>query len=313
MLGISTCWWANRISGEKEIVNETLGLGLKGIELDYRISSAILEDMVPRLKRELTVLSIHNFFPLPEGISPDKASGDLSLLSSPDRVERSKAVRYSIRTIDYAHELGARAVVFHLGRADMPNPSRDFFRLFRDRKIGEKEGLAFIEEQRLIRQASKRKNLDAVLLSLEELNRVAEKRGIFVGIENRYHFHEIPDLEEIGLILRSFKGGNIRYWHDVGHAKVQENIGISSQRSLLEAYGQDIIGIHLHDVMGFDDHLAPGQGEVDYNAIKPFMKPSIIKVLEVHPKVKRRALLEGIRFVKEAILENRSHLQVSGQ
>ncbi|UCH01135.1 MAG: sugar phosphate isomerase/epimerase [Deltaproteobacteria bacterium] len=304
MLGISTCWWANRIPGEKEIVSETLGLGLKGIELDYRISNAILEDMVSRLKRELKVLSIHNFFPMPEGMSPDKASGDLFLLSSIDRDERSKAVRYSIRTIEYAHKLGARAVVFHLGRVDMPNPSQDFFRLYRSRKISEREGLAFIKEQKRIRQSSKRKNLDAVLLSLEGLNREAEKRGIFVGIENRYHFHEIPDLEEIGLILRRFKGGNIRYWHDVGHARVQENMGISNQRELLDAYKEHMIGIHLHDVRGLDDHLAPGQGEMEFSEIKAFLKPSIIRVLEVHPKVKRKALLEGIRFVKEVIIGN---------
>ena len=304
MLGISTCWWVNRVSHGDEIVSETLGLGLKGIEFDYRISKTILEDMVPGLKRELTVLSIHNFFPMPEGISPDKASGDLFLLSSPDRDERSKAVRYSIRTIDYAHELGARAVVFHLGRVDMPNPAREFFRLFRDGKIGEREGLAFIEEQRLIRQASKKKNLDAVLLSLEELNREAEKRGIFLGIENRYHFHEILDLEEIGLILRRLKGGNIRYWHDVGHAKVQENIGISSQRDLLEAYSEEMIGIHLHDVRGLDDHLAPGQGEMEFSDLRVFLRPSIIPVLEVHAKAKRKALLEGIRFVKKVIIGN---------
>jgi sugar phosphate isomerase/epimerase len=303
MLGISTCWWANRIPGGKEIVSEILGLGLKGIELDYRISKAILEDMMPGLKGELRVLNIHNFFPMPEGMSPDKASGDLFLLSSIDRDERSKAVRYSIRTIEYAHELGARAVVFHLGRVDMPNPSQDFFKLYRSRKISEQEGLAFIKEQKRIRQSSKRKNLDAVLLSLEELNREAESRGIFVGIENRYHFYEIPDLEEIGLILRRFKGGNIRYWHDVGHARVQENMGIGNQRELLDVYKEDMIGIHLHDVRGLDDHLAPGQGEMEFSEIKAFLKPSIIRVLEVHPKVKRKALLEGIRFLKKAIFE----------
>jgi hypothetical protein len=42
----------------------------------------------------------------------------------------------------------------------------------------------------------------------------------------------------------------------------------------------------------------PDQGEVDYNEIKPFLKPSIIKILEVHPKVKRKSLLEGIKFLK---------------
>jgi len=303
MLGISTCWWFNRVSGGEEIISDILDLGLSGVELEYRISNAFFQQMKGKLKRELTVLSIHNFFPIPEGIPPEKGSGNLFLLSSTDSDERSRAVRYSIRTIEHAHELGARAVVFHLGKVDMPVPTPDFRRLYRSGKIGEKEGLGFIEKQKRIRKASKKKNLDAVLLSLEELNREAEKRGVFLGIENRYSFHEIPDLEEIGLILQVFKGGNIGYWHDVGHAQAQENMGLGSQRDLCEAYAEEMIGIHFHDIRGLDDHLAPGQGEMDYNQIKPFMKPSIIKVLEVHPKVKRRALVEGIRFLKKAISE----------
>jgi sugar phosphate isomerase/epimerase len=130
--------------------------------------------------------------------------------------------------------------------------------------------LAFIKGQRKIRQASRKKNLEAVLLSLEKLNREAEKRGIFLGIENRFHFQKIPDSQEIRLILEKFKGRRTRYWHDVGHAKVQENIGLNSQRDPLEAFSEEMIGIHLHEVIGFDDHLAPGQGEVEFNEIKPF-------------------------------------------
>jgi len=304
MLGISTCWWFNRVSGGEEIVSDIVELGLKGVELEYRMSHAVFKQMKPQLRKVLSVLTIHNFFPIPEGIPSDKGSGDLFLLSSTDRDERSKAVKHTIKTLEHAHELGARAVILHLGRVDMPNPAQDFLRLHRSGKIGEKEGLAFVKEQKLIREASKKKNLDAVLLSLEKLNRKAEKRGILLGIENRYHFHEIPDLEEIGLILRKFKGGNIRYWHDVGHAMAQENMGLNRQRDLLESYSEEMIGIHLHDVRGVDDHLAPGQGEVAYSQIKPFMKPSIITVLEVHSKVRRKALLEGIRFVTTVISQS---------
>jgi len=301
MLGISTCWWSKRVFNGDEIISDTLRLGLKDVELEYRISNAVFKQMKPRLKEILRVLSIHNFFPLPDDIPPTTASGDLFLLSSPDSDERSRAVRYSIRTIEHAQDLGAKAVVFHLGRVDMPDPTQDFFKLYRNGRIGEREGMTLIEEQRAIRQASKKKNLDAVLLSLEKLNKEAEKKGIFLGIENRYHFHEIPDFEEIELILREFKGGNIRYWHDVGHAKVQENIGLSSQRDLLDAYSEDMIGIHFHDVRGLDDHLAPGQGEIDFNEIKPFIKSSIIKILEVHPKVSRYELHKGIRLLKETL------------
>lgn len=304
MLGISTCWWAKRTFTGDEIVGDILGLGLKGVELEYRIRTHVFQQMKSRVKRDLTVVSIHNFFPLPEGITRDKASGDLFLLSSTDRNERSNAVKFSIKTIEHAHELGAGAVIFHLGRVDMPDPAHNLFRLYRSGKIVEKEGLAFIGEQKRIRQASKNKNLNAVLSSLESLNREAEKRGIFLGIENRYHFHEIPDSEEIGLILQKFKGGRVRYWHDVGHAKVQENMGLRKQNDLLETYSEEMIGIHLHDARGLDDHFAPGQGEVDYAEIKHFLKPSIIKILEVHPKVKRKALLEGIRFIERTILNN---------
>jgi len=298
MLGISTCWWFNRAFSGEEIVGDVLGFDLKGVELEYRISNHVFQQMKSRLKRDLTVLSIHNFFPIPEGITHDMASGDLFLLSSTDKDERSNAVKFSIKTIEHAHELGAGAVIFHLGRVDMPNPAQDLFRLYKSGRIGEKEGLAFIREQKRIRQASKKKNLNAVLLSLEILNREAEKRGIFLGIENRYHFHEIPDLKEIGLILQKFKGGRVRYWHDVGHARVQENIGLRKQNDLLETYSEEMIGIHLHDVRGLEDHFAPGQGEVDYAEIKHFLKPSIITILEVHPKVKRKELLEGIKFLK---------------
>jgi hypothetical protein len=43
---------------------------------------------------------------------------------------------------------------------------------------------------------------------------------------------------------------------------------------------------------------------VAYSQIKPFMKPSIITVLEVHSKVRRKALLEGIRFVTTVISQS---------
>lgn len=275
--------------------------GLEGVELEYRIRRGIFEQMRPYIGKILKVLSIHNYFPLPEEIPPSRASGDLFLLSSPDGDERSQAVKYSTKTIEHAHDLGARAVVFHLGKVDMPNPAEDFIRLYRNEMLGEKQGLEFIEEQRTIRRRWKKGNIDAVLLSLDSLAREAEKRGVMLGIENRFHFHEIPDFEEIGLILRKFKGGNIGYWHDVGHAKVQENLGLTTQRMLLESYSEQMIGVHFHDVQGLDDHLAPGQGKVDFGEVRPFVRPSTINILEVHSKVPREEVRRGIGLLKKIV------------
>ena len=276
-------------------------LGLEGVELEYRIRRGIFEQMRPYIGKILKVLSIHNYFPLPEEIPPPRASGDLFLLSSPDGDERSQAVKYSTKTIEYAHDLGAGAVVFHLGKVDMPNPAEDFIRLYRNEMLGEKQGLEFIEEQRTIRGRWKKGNIDAVLLSLDALTREVEKRGVMLGIENRFHFHEIPDFEEIGLILGKFKGSNIGYWHDVGHAKVQENLGLTTQRMLLEAYSAQMIGMHFHDVKGLDDHLAPGQGKVEFDEVRPFVKPSTINILEVHARVPREEVRKGIRLLKNTL------------
>jgi sugar phosphate isomerase/epimerase len=301
MLGISTCWCSKRASGGKEIARRILELGLEGVELEYRIPSGVFREMKPYLHKALKVLSVHNYFPLPDDIPLAKASGDLFLLSSPDEDERSNAVAYSIKTIEHAHDLGARAVVLHLGKVDMPDLTEAFFGLHRNGLLGEGEGLGFVEEQRAIRQARKKRNLDAVLVSLEVLNREAVNRGVLLGIENRFHFHEVPDFEEIGHILREFKGGNIRYWHDVGHARVQENLGLTRQEKLLEAYSEEMAGIHLHDVRGLDDHLAPGQGEVDFEQIKPFLRPSMIKILEVHSGVPQEQVLNGIRLLTKIV------------
>ena len=72
-------------------------------------------------------------------------------------------------TLDHAYDMGVGAVVFHLGRVDMPDQTRGFWGLYRSGKIAEEEGLVFREGQKRIRKASKEKNLDAVLLSFEGL------------------------------------------------------------------------------------------------------------------------------------------------
>jgi len=295
MLGISTCWWHNRTDRGEEIINDILSLGLQGVELEYRVSETLYQQMRPRLKTDLKVLSIHNYFPRPEELGIVKGSGDLFLLSSTDKEERLRAVKYSIRSMDYADDMEAKAVILHLGRVDMPNPTPKFSELYNGEKRERSEALAFMKRQRLVREARDQKNLDAVLFSLDKLNREAERRGIFLGIENRYHFHEIPDFEEIGIILKQFKGGCIRYWHDVGHAGAQENMGIIRQEDLLKTYSDMLIGVHFHDVKGLSDHLAPGQGEMNYEEMEPYIQSPHIKILEVHPRVEREDLVKGIK------------------
>ena len=102
-------------------------------------------------------------------------------------------------------------------------------------------------------------HLDAVLRSLDRLNGAAARRGLLLGVENRFHPHEIPSHGETGAILREFDGGAVRYWHDVGHALNHERLGILTQEAWLEAYGPRLAGTHLHDIRG--RRGPPGAGD----------------------------------------------------
>jgi sugar phosphate isomerase/epimerase len=297
-LGISTSWWSKKDIRGQQIVEEVLELGFSGVELEYRITERLYQEMRPWLEKALNVFSIHNFFPKPADPRIEKGGGDLFLLSSVDAGERERAVSQTIRTIEHASDLSAQWVVLHLGRVDMPYHPVDFKRVFQEGRVRNAGRRAFLEEQGRIRLQARQKHLDAVLHSLEALNREADRYGVFLGIENRYHFNEIPSFEEIGIILEYFKGGRVRYWHDTGHARAQENMGVCQEQAYLRAYAPFMAGIHLHDIRGFEDHLAPGQGDIDFNHIAPFLKDQTVRIMEMGPRVSREAVRAGREMIE---------------
>ncbi len=295
MIGLSTSWITERanITGP-EVIEEILSLGFRSVELEHRISATLFREIRPLIRRKaLRILSIHNFFPSPDHIPPSKTGGDMFLLSSPEAEERGRAVIKTIQTIEAARDLGARAVVLHLGKVDMKPEYDRIYTLFSEGSLGTSEGKRLIAEKQRERRQTRRPYVDAVLNSLDCLIREAEKRGVILGVENRYHYHEIPDFDEIGLILERFFGGSLGYWHDVGHAHVQEKLGFVRPGALLGSYRSMLVGVHIHDANGIDDHWAPGSGEIDFYALKENLVPAPMKILEVHKKSSRNQLLSG--------------------
>ncbi|MCP4411580.1 MAG: TIM barrel protein, partial [Gammaproteobacteria bacterium] len=204
----------------------------------------------------------------------------------------------AIKSIQIASEVGARAVVLHLGRVKMDTVSNELFRLCDAGKLGSEEHKNVLDEIRTLRDSKKGKALDMMLLSMDEVQRAAEKYGINIGIENRYCFEECPGFEEMVAIFKEFGGGRIGYWHDAGHAQVQENLGLIGVKELLDAYGKYLVGFHLHDVNGYSDHHVPGIGEVDFDMLKKHLKKDTIKILEIHPRETEKDLMDGTRFLK---------------
>ncbi len=294
MIGFSTCWNSEKVSSGSKMLSQIKDMGFDALELEYRISSAIYKEILPEIKGgRFQVLSLHNFFPAPELAGLDDFG-----LCSPDPDLKRVALRFTLRTIEIAHELEAKVAILHLGYVKMDHPGKVLKELFDKGKVNLPEGETLIKSYRRIREERKEKLLDALLFNLEGLNKRAEELNVFLGVENRYGFHEIPDIDEIDLILNKFEGGNIRYWHDVGHAGVNGNLGYGNQEEFLKRYSDQMVGIHLHDIKGYDDHLVPGTGDIDFELIAKYVKEDTIKILEVHSKVSEEEIRQGLERLK---------------
>jgi sugar phosphate isomerase/epimerase len=302
MLALSTSWQSGGSLTAEDMLTAFENTGIKGIELSYRISQDLYQQLRAPLKRsDLNVVSIHNYFPIPP-VKPDSTgSGDLFLLSGPDKEGRRLAIQWTLKSIEHAAELGATAVVLHCGYVEMNPEMPALYQYYQSNQLNSEAAQIFIQNK--IKQRDRRKagHMDSLLSSLDHLVPVAEKQGVLLGLENRYHYHELPGLDDFGTIFAKFEGAPIGYWHDTGHAHANESLGLIPRQSLLQSYADRLIGIHLHDAIGLDDHIPPGAGEIDFAALKPFLKADTLKVIELKPGIPVSEVSAGIQFVREML------------
>ncbi len=304
MLALSTSWISKQTPSGSALINTLKTLEVAAVELDYRISNAIYRQIRGLLPgSDIKVASVHNYFPIPPNLTASKGGGDLYVLSSPDREERQRAVHWTTKTIEYAGELSAAAVVLHCGYVEMEMELDRLYRFYNSSRLQSQEAKDFIARKLLEREQIKPIYLDSLLNALEQLIPVAEKHGVKLGLENRYHYRELPTLEDFEIIFNRFDGGPLGYWHDTGHAHVNESLTLIPAESLLRSHGHQLIGIHLHDARGLDDHLVPGTGDIDFQNIKNYIRKDTINVLELKPGTSGSEVSEAVRFAIDVLQE----------
>lgn len=293
VLSLSTCWASDRPSAAG-LLAAIRATGLTRLELEYRLTAPFLAEIRRELRPQgLSVGSVHNYCPFPpEMEGKAKPSGDLFNLASPDKKERLLALRHTQASLELASDLEAGVVVLHLGWV----PGQE------DRQVTSQAALAGaltpeLAQARQARVQASPRVLDAVSFSLETLLERARALGVCLGLENRFHLFQVPNLEETQALLRRFAGGPLGYWHDTGHARHRELAGLNGTREYLDCLGASLVGCHLHDVKGVEDHRPPGDGDLDWAWLAPRLLPAPVKVVELRAGPSPQAVGESARWL----------------
>jgi len=252
--------------------------GFTAVEANAFVTSS---ERLERLAQgPLPIRSLHN--PIPNmrsslGIS----SYDLNLAAL-DEEERLEAVGFARRTIDEAARLGARAIVLHMGHVPI---SREMEMRIHDLwHEGKTESPEYVDIQRRmpeIRSRSAAAHFERALQTVRELEGPARERGVLLGIETRNNLHEIPNVEEMDIMLSAADPAVVGYWHDTGHAATQEQLGFTTHEEWLRRHGNRMIGIHLHDINSERDHQCPGSGRLDWEMVSRYVPETALRVCEV--------------------------------
>jgi sugar phosphate isomerase/epimerase len=302
MVYLSTSFISGLVDSGERLIQALLDFEIDGIELEYRISRPILEQMRPALKRStLKVVSLHNFCPIPSLTPPVGGGGDIFPLSAIDREVRQSALKWTTQTIEQANELEAPLVILHCGHVDMLAELDRLYLFHRQGRSQSPAAQEFIQRKLDELNRLRAGHIDALRYALDALVRYAEKQGVTLGLENRYHYHELPTPDDFQVLLNEFKGAPLGYWHDTGHAHANEILGLIEPASLLKRYGDHLVGMHWHDALGLEDHLPPGSGEINFDNLQPYLKDYLPVVIELKPGTSPAEVKEGIQYTRNQL------------
>jgi sugar phosphate isomerase/epimerase len=298
MYSLSTCWNSHRHTDGRAMLLEIRDLGFQYAELSHGTRISLLPGILEAVDSgEIKISSLHNFCPLPMGIT--YAAPNLYQFSADRPRERELAERYTLKTFEFAARVKAPLVVLHSGSIEMKSYTDKLLDLAA-RGLKETPKYAKLcNELDEKREAKKEPYVARLYELLKKLLVPAEAQGLRLGIENRQELEELPIDSDFQFLFKDLSSPNLVYWHDTGHAQIKENLGFIHHAMHLESLRHRLFGLHVHDVeFPGRDHCAPGTGTIDFAALEPFIKPEHIKVFELSPSMPVEDVKAGVEHIK---------------
>jgi len=292
---LSTMWAKKNFPKLSDFFEGARRLGFSKIELNHQIDSAMLAgiDM-----SQYQFSSVHE--PCPSDISTEDLKQQDWLMSSPDEDRRKRGVEAIKRSIDLAHQLGVLVIVIHCGMVSSDlSTEKELRKLF---EAGKTETDEYQEQkQNMMKQRADLIGpcLEAVKKSLLELLDYASPFLIRLGLENRYHYFDIPNPDEMGELLALASSEQLGFIYDVGHAQAMDRLGFYPHEEWLQRYASRIIETHLHDVVGVVDHYAPGLGEIDFDMVSSYLPEDAIRTFELQATNSPEQVKAGLKYLVE--------------
>jgi sugar phosphate isomerase/epimerase len=282
-VALSTCWNSYRHQDGYDMLREIRELGFPAVELGHGIRFSLWPGVLKAWEKDLIKINtLHNFCPVPTSVL--RPNPNCYEFSDPNPTIRTLARKASEETIRQAARLGAKGVVFHLGRAGPSGTTRQLEKLFTrgeflDRRYADVKVKAVQQRRKNFETAWPR-----IKETLDPLVALAGELKVRLGFEIREVFEEFPHEEEFPTVLDAFPPEVVGYWHDFGHAARKEFLGWHSHVETLRLRSKRILGCHIHDCRRpQDDHLPLGHGEIDFSELLPAFPQNAIAVLELSP------------------------------
>ena len=293
---ISTMWALKNFPDLNDFFVVSKHLGFQKVELNHQVDSAMLSQV---FLDHTQFSSVHE--PCPADISTKELVNRDWLISSTDDDSRKRGVEAIKRSVKLAYELGAQIVIIHCGNvtSDMTHEYK-LRNLFKAGKTLSDEYLDTKSQCVLSRNNLVGPRFQAVKKSLKELLQYADHFKVKLGLENRYHYTDIPTMDEVEELLTLADSSQLGFIFDVGHAQALARLGFYPQEEWLKRYSSRMLGSHLHDVIGLSDHIAPGLGEIDFKTIAKFLPENAFRTLELLPGNTLEQVTFGIDLLVES-------------